>query len=101
MYCKECYSLRKANNTKNTVNAARTTNAPAKPLDVPVKPSNTPAKPFTDVTPKAAGSVQVYPIDQRSAAEKERSAARRLPVARRRIADRVRKPAKKQSRKKS
>lgn len=85
VYCKECFAQRKA----------ATTNKVSKP--VPVAPAaetiNTAPKPFTDVTPKATGPVQVYPVDLRSPAEKAKSAAKRAPVASRRMPAARKRPA--------
>jgi|GEM_PF-359346 len=86
VYCKECFAQRKAANIPKIAKAPSVVPAPAT--------VNTAPKPFTDVTPKATGPVQVYPIDQRSAADKAKSAAKRAPVARRMPAAR-RRPAQK------
>ena len=75
VYCKECFAQRKAANTAKTV---KTPSVAPEPFAIDTAP-----KSVIDVTPKATGPVQVYPIDRRSAADKERSAAKKAPVARR------------------
>lgn len=86
VYCKECFAQRKAANTPKIAKTPSVAPATAT--------INTAPKPFTDVTPKATGPVQVYPIDQRPAADKAKSAAKREPAARRMPAAR-RRPAQK------